>query len=791
MNDCFGLDISPSNVRWACDAVDSGMSIHSFPRLCGCPGYTCPGRKSEYDAIDTWGDPFAFRGHSFSRMKTKEGLEVDDIGHFLFVEPDEFSWLHYYFSRECRAHPPVLPDAVFTMAIPNGLTSRQQDDAIVNLPMGYGKSYLLWRPVTIVLDWLEGLTSVRDEYIDRRVFVLDLDGGYPEVSELLIGRHKERNEWIVPIRKPVRKGCRLTDGWRSEILASQVLANVEERDQLLKGPFAGDIQRQIESGESYADVWLREKGLWQFKRIRFADEIGTLFWCDMRRLLSSFDDGLKRGDVLICNGWMACRYRDQFLEHFSKHGVEVVIARPEAVSAGACIFSRRMKNHEPTYYDVMPAYQLWDGRVCEWVPLVDPDELVEPGSEITPDEIHLKIGRNNDNLSVYIRNADEATDEEDARRLKVSFTTFVTQDINIRLGISIRLARGSAEMTFEMEDKRLKPIFFVNEKPSRVLRFKYTIGDGGMVSGSAEPLHRGRLEPHPVLGRIYDSRENLEMVKLLLDDPKSGACRIAMERYRQATGFERKDELITSRVGYAANPIQPTRGLLGTKRLPNMPEVDKYARLLAARSASAGAKDFEKRQNYCHSAATDEYKASVRQKLRAKKAQNSWNFCYAPGYVLGDQPGDFELLLGYLINQSPDGSTTGKLWWSVFRMLCWHPESVVADTKLLEQALKKIIDEDAIVVCSTERKYVVLAILYACRAREYVNDKGEAYDFPSGLLTKLVSLLRSGVLAKEPFPKTMLPNLRPEGNLSDYVVRFLQKKDSLKDRELGAQMGCV
>ncbi len=177
--------------------------------------------------------------------------------------------------------------------------------------------------------------------------------------------------------------------------------------------------------------------------------------------------------------------------------------------------------------------------------------------------------------------------------------------------------------------------------------------------------------------------------------------------------------------------------------------------------------------------------------METQVEQASWNFYYAPGYVLGDKPGDLELLLAYIIHQYPSGFTTGKMWWSVFRMLCWHPEAKVSDVQLLETALSKLLKQDAIAISSTERKYAVLAILYACRARENKTADGKQYDFPKTLLDDLVSLLKRGVLANEPFPKTMLPNFQLEGTLSDYVIRFLMKEDVLADRELGAQMGCV
>ncbi len=794
MSEYLGADLSPANVRWCHDSSEEGMIFQSCPRLCGCPPLS-KDDKPEYDSIDTWGNSLAFRGHDFSRTKGDNGQMVDHVAGYLFADYKQFTWLHRFFSRDCPVRPPISPEAVFTAAIPNALPSRLQDEALANMPESYGKTYLLWRPIAIALDWLEDIEAhFKDPgvYLGRRVFILDLDGGLPEVSEIGICRHSERWDKIIPVRKSPRRGCRSSDDWNGDALAGLVLASIPERAQLLRGPFAGQIQGLMESDETSADVWLREEGFWFSRRIELADHLPPAFWRMVQGLFTPYSPALGEGDVLICNGWIAQRYKEQFMQELTRRGVEVLFARPEAVCSGACIFSRRISNGEPTYYDTLPDYQLWDGMAGKWTSLFATNEPVEPGVEVRKDDIHLLVAKNNDNLSIYVRNSEEATEEEDARRLKVTFASFVTEDVRLELSITVRLARGSAEMVFQMEDNRQKPVFLVMDKPSRTLRFRYTVCDEGMVSGEPEPVHKGRLEPQPVLGRIYDSEDNVRMVKLYLNGDQSPELREAVAKYRRETGFSPTDKLINSRVGYDANPRQPTRGLLGTKRLPNMPEIDKLAHLLAHKLKPTDKwQDYDKWQNYCHSMATDEYKASVRAKLSLKKAQNSWNFYYAPGYVLGEKPGDFELLLGYLIQQRPNGSTTGKLWWSVFRMLCWHPEARIKDVRLLETALWKLLNEDAEIIKQDDRKNAILAILYACRARENKAVDGKQYDFPRSLLDGLVRMLKRGVLANEPFPKTMLPNFQLEGTLSDYVIRFLMKEDVLADRELGAQMGCL
>ena len=140
----------------------------------------------------------------------------------------------------------------------------------------------------------------------------------------------------------------------------------------------------------------------------------------------------------------------------------------------------------------------------------------------------------------------------------------------------------------------------------------------------------------------------------------------------------------------------------------------------------------------------------------------------------------------------------GKLWWSFFRMLCWHPECklTAAHKALLERALHILCDQDASKVVNggkwtvNDTKYLPLAILYALRIRE----SGD--DFSGALKQQLIGQLSTGLLSGIPFPQTMVPKVdpssRPPGDtLSKYVLRFVTYEDTLADRELGAAMGGV
>ena len=264
---------------------------------------------------------------------------------------------------------------------------------------------------------------------------------------------------------------------------------------------------------------------------------------------------------------------------------------------------------------------------------------------------------------------------------------------------------------------------------------------------------------------------------------------VAYKRRYHATMTER---LLLVRCGYSAGDSEPTRGLLGTKRLPNMPQIDELAARLA--SVRPDGADYWKWQNWCHSFAADDYKKEIRERLAAANVHLTYNQAYAPGYVLGDEPGDLALLLNCILRLHPGARVVPMLWWSVFRMLCWHPECRVTDLELAEAALWKLVREDVHTsVKPNDQKFFSLAVLYLLRVREPVEGAVPGQmprDYSPELLQALKGLfVRGGALAYTPTPKTMMGDYQPDGTLADYVVRFIERKETMRDRELGARLG--
>lgn len=798
MKSWIGIDPAQPAIRTSRKNAETGeIATDCIYRFCGA------GKTKEYQSGEKWGDPFAFREHSFGRFE--DG--VDKVCELRFLDPLNPAWMKGYFGgRRHFSAANAGTDGTITIAIPDGTPARIQDEYLAATPGGFKAVNLLWRPVAMVMHWLKGLTQEeRESFEGSTVTTLDLDGGRPEIARLTITRHREQREWLIPARRAAII-CEETEdnAFEKELLAG-AFEDFPEYKQLAEGIFAGRLQELLESRERYGEAWIRKGGAWTKCRFDIPHDAPDGVWkaglnpLFKKMIETNGGKKINADDVLLVNGWAARRFRRRIEGAFERFGCRVETLEAGAVAEGARLFSERRDKGLPTYYDTAPDYRLFDGNRFEFVSIFGSGGPLEPGEELRSRAFDLKMGKNSNTLGIYVQNRGESNRREFARRLKVTLSRFADEETPLRLTARVAAGMGSAAFTFEMTDSRQEDIFMVDDKPSRRVEFRYTVESSGEISGEPEPKHKGYPEPQPVLGRVYDSAENLEMLQALLADPreKKVETRAKTVAYRRRAGFSKKDELISSRVGYDANPRQPTRGLLGTARLPNRPEAEQACREFA-KMEYRNPEDTAKRQNYCHSFAVEEYKEAVRRMLKTGDGLNSFVHCYAPGYVLGDKEGDINILLEYLCKPGLAGGMAAILWWSVFRMLCWHPESTISDAGLAEKALTRLAEKHAHTFNQrfgdNERKFAALAVLYMLRLRE--NGGMDLSDETEEMLTELFS---GGCMGGIKYPKTMLvglpnPDAPPRelpGTLSEYVVKFLRREDTIAERELGAKMGCV
>ena len=803
MSTYTGFDMAPFALRWFVRAGTDADGVSGGPiyGIRGCP------RHPDYDSAVSWSDAMAFRQGEFEE-KYESGVEKT----VRYELPDGYAsaWLRSFF-QSAEERPAVDVNGTIAVAVPDHASPEERDDVLAGLSATkYANVSLIWRPVAALLGWMDSLKNEKgcnlSMLLNRRIFVLDLDGGRPELTELTCVRHRRHHGWIVPSRRQPSSDTILTDDSFERACYKATLGGVEEWEQLVGGQFFADLQRAIESGDDGYDAWVRIRGAWTPKRVTFAPQLPQDILRTLNPVLAATWQTLGDDDILLVNGWIARKYDGQILSRFRSKCGTVEALSSDMVARGAALFAERLAMGLPTFYDRIADYQFWDGFLTKWVSMFDGEQDVEPGHEYRYPEVgaeqqrRLKIEKYADNVSFYVR---EPNSKEYARRIKTQFAGFLRSELELSLSAVIWPEKGSARFELAMCDANIPAIFVSGKTTAReiVLRWRSVDNaDNKEVSVQYVQEHQGYVEPQPVLGRIYDSEDNLRMVEEYVRNSRGTVFSRLWANYRLRFRPNEKNG-IADRVGYRASPKEPTRGLFGTRYVFNA-RVDVAAHAYAQWCADMypfNTSDGMKFQNYCHVSAVLAYKKLIRSMLTHGAAPKfNFNFYNAAGYVLGEERKDIEILLKYICSKTHLRVERGKLWWSFFRMLCWHSECKLTQTTtpLLEKALNILCDQDVTKVVNggewtvNDTKFLPLAILYSLRIRE------DGVDLSEKLKEKLIGLLSEGLLSNVPFPRTVVPRIDPSSRLpgdtlSKYVLRFIKYEDTLADRELGAAMGGV
>ena len=179
--------------------------------------------------------------------------------------------------------------------------------------------------------------------------------------------------------------------------------------------------------------------------------------------------------------------------------------------------------------------------------------------------------------------------------------------------------------------------------------------------------------------------------------------------------------------------------------------------------------------------------------LKKGEPSDDWNRYYAAGYVLGDQPDDLRLLLDYHNQGDFRPGVRVKLWWALFRLVCWHEEVRFREDDLprIDRFFNSLLRDERLLMELNEanaQKNLLLAILFLLRIRAF------GFELPPEIHQQARRVITKH-LRNVPYPKTMVHNLvrgcHPGDNLTHYVLRFLDLEDTLDDRELGANIATM
>ena len=682
------------------------------------------------------------------------------------------------------------------IAIDNLLPESRQGYLLSSLAKaGISNVELLWRPVALAFSFMGNFGNVVLKEGDH-LLVVDFESRKPEATVLELKKYKET---LVPLRKTPLDEDNLGVDYDIYSMRRQIALDIAERDriianQLCAGPFAREFIAFTEN-QPHGEVWCRKKG--QFLKIRleeakFRDSIKRFvnpsLVSDFRRVIFEKHD-MRRISVVLWHGWP---FR---LVHVEHHQDKEFVLSEDAVSQGASLYASRPVDGFPTYLDTLPGLYIMSKvqelKTHAFFHLVKPKVI--PGGQSWERQEPLtrfSLQKGIENFTTVLRRSDELK----FRKLVTALPVKPNANSPVLIHAKMQPAHGHAQVTIEGANGH-QDIF------GEVRRVKL---DWKSMTEIENPIVYAP-EVYPVRGRLFDddNSEYMNILKAFLSD--NGTLYDPVQYFGQTIGFWKLMEPWGQRppwprnAGQAENwKKQPTRGMFGSLRL----SVDEnLTQSLSERiNATVSTQDRVKFLNYMFIYAPDSYKQELRNKFVQRspsfeeptgygRRRPSFNWVIGPGRVFSTKE-DFELFIDFIIKHSNDGypaypepSFTQHYWWSFFRCLCYHEDTVNVPPDKITDVLKMIhVFVNDTTWTNRDRnvaKYCLCCILFSLRVRTRFPDFLQPGD---PLCNKLMEDIRSKI-PEVPYPPGMFGAGQNTDNLglNDFVLRFLLQTASTED----------
>lgn len=503
---------------------------------------------------------------------------------------------------------------LIAITVPNHLDETGQDDLLGALQaMGLFNVRLLWRPIALAFSWAHENAAQAAALADKKsrsLWVIDLESRGLEITQLHWQRHPADRNHVCPVRSYPRRDAYEAEwaSWKwADAMAGDLCGDAGDSKSLLWGAAGSDFQRFLEKCEHGPLVFQdrADPRRWSLADARPPSEGLIRAWTEeLVGMIQPVVGQLSPEDHILLHGWPA-RYVVEALARRLSHPIE--ISRPAAVADGAAVFAERDYKKLPTYLDTLPRYAIWatmtdpaGQKSFSWMDL-NPESVIDAGDEWVlsrqqgPDIVRLredtfKLARHIDRFALLVQNktlydedrrAHPAANNLVGKRLAVQLPTMMIQAVPLKLEMFLRPASGHAKFT--ISSKEGLPIF--EDKDSIALSWK---------TAQDEPEHKGFLEAREVVGRIMDKPEYREMARLItrrvqgeiLPQNDFARLQVLIDDYRPGIFNVMKADCsaLLNRVlnpwGYVKDsPLsQPTRGLWGSRRQHNDPELDEIAR---------------------------------------------------------------------------------------------------------------------------------------------------------------------------------------------------------------------
>ncbi|MFH0960501.1 MAG: hypothetical protein V1897_17575, partial [Pseudomonadota bacterium] len=689
---------------------------------------------------------------------------------------------------------PESTSAKTVIAIDNFLPESRQEFLLSSLASaGIANVELLWRPVALALSFIDGFGNDIFGEGDH-LLVVDFESRTPEATVLELKEHKGA---LVPLRRAPRDEDNLGVSYDIYTIRRQIASDIAEGDhiianQLCAGPFAREFIAFTEN-QPYGEVWCRNNG--QFERVGLEESkaqdsvkrfVNRNFINEVKRIVFEKHD-IRHMSAVLWHGWP---FR---LAHVEQHQDKEFVLSENAVSRGACLYASRPIDGVPTYLDTLPGlYILSDVRelgTYAFFHLVKPS-VIEGGHVWRRQEplTRFAVQQGIDNFTAVLRRSDEGK----CRKLVTALPKKPNDNTPVLIRAEMQPAHGHAQVTIEGAEGH-EDIF------GEVRRVKL---DWKSMTEIENPIVYAP-EVYPVRGRLFDDNDSeyMNILKAFLSEAKRSLYdkiqylghSVPFWKLMEPWGL--KPPWHQGRGRPMGWNDEPTRGMFGSLKLP----IDENLTQSLSQLINDGVKtqDRVKFLNYMFIYAPDSYKKELRGKFAQDspdfkehtgygKKRPSWNWVIGPGRVFSTRD-DFELFLDFMIDHSdngypayPDSSFTQHYWWSFFRCLCYHADTVNVSPEKITDVLEMIhIFVNSTRVDNIVAKYCLCAILFSLRIRSRFPDFFQPGD-------RFCNVLEDDIRSKMPkvaYPPAMLSTVQdPHGlGLNGFVLRFLLQTASTED----------
>jgi hypothetical protein len=674
-------------------------------------------------------------------------------------------------------------------AVGNQFPENQQETLLTSMARaGFTDARLLWRPIALAFSFLA-------DYHDRcsageQFLIVDAEC-CPIEATLVELRTHEPSGAIVPLRNAPTKEDRLEMGLDLSQIRHEIALQIAEGDseivqQLLTGPFAHDFIASTEL-KNFESIWCRRNG--RYSKINIDPEgmrnqVKSRFkkGGPLSELIQAIKDkfDFKKMSAILWHGWpfrtMAKR----------KSQGKNYIMDENSVSRGAALYAEKLSQGLPTYLDTLPGLYILSkvkelGTHC-FFHLIKPS-VIEGGQTWKRAEpiTRFSVSEGVKTFSAVLRRSDE----DRCRKVVTPLPRTPKKDTPVLINAEAKPASGYARVTIEGSEPN-SDVF----GDTRLVRLNWDSMEEIDIPIVYAP------EVYPVKGRLFDN-----------DDPEYKECLVEFLKQERAKPYVqtkyRNHEIPFHKLlepwglsppwhagrgmpdGWSA---EPARGMFGSLKLP----IDNYMiDGLVERIQLVLHQDRVKFLNYMFIYAPEFFKQELRDKysqdnpsfaerILRGSPRPSWNWVIAPGRVFSTAD-DFELFIDFMIKHGendypkyPDGTFTKHYWWSFFRCLCYHKDTMNVAPERIIKVLRMI--HNFVSHGNPDRnalKYCLCAILFSLRIRHRHPDFLQPDDVFCDSLVRLVK----DTMPMIPYPPTMLAAAEdPHGEgLNGLVLRFLMQ----------------